>query len=75
MNAITHMPAATARAGVSSAELAVMRQAAGRLGAAPAGTAGLDLPDPFGALAAPFLPSPPGARATWKKEGSHRCYP
>jgi hypothetical protein len=77
MNVITDMPAAPTGAGVSPEELAVMRQAAARLGAIPAGTGKAGAPDLFGMLAAPFRPAPPGARARWKKEPGlgHWCHP
>jgi hypothetical protein len=69
MNVITDNPAATS-AGISPAELAVMRQAAARL--SPAGTA--SAPDPFTALTLPFTPGPPGDQELWVKQQGHSHY-
>lgn len=59
-------------AGISPAELAVMRQAAARLSPAPAASA----PDPFTGLTIPFTPGPPGRPEYWHKEQgySHYCF-
>lgn len=58
-------PAVTA--GVSPAELQVMREAAARLTGTGSATG---REDPFGVLAAPFRPAP-GARAVYSRTGGH----
>ena len=66
------VPAATG--GITAAELAVMRQAAGRLGPVPAGTG--SAADPFAALTLPFTPGPPGDQELWHRPAgaSHYCF-
>jgi hypothetical protein len=59
-------PAVTA--GVSPAELKVMREAAARLTGTGSATGA---EDPFGALAAPFRPPPAGTRAAYSRTGGH----
>jgi hypothetical protein len=58
-------------AGAGSAELAVMRQAAARVGAQAGGAGELAGDDLFGALSGPFLPLPPDERAGYQRTGGH----
>jgi hypothetical protein len=58
-------PAVTA--GVSPAELEVMRAAARLTGTGDTPDPG----DPFGVLAAPFCPAPAGARASYNRVKGH----
>jgi hypothetical protein len=62
-------------AGVSAAELEVMREAAARLCAQPGGTRDLAGDDLFGALCAPFDPLPPYEWAGYQRHpsGHHFC--
>ena len=70
MNATTDNPPATS-AGISPAELALMRHAAARLSPAPAASRTASAADPFTALTIPFTPSPPGRPEWWHKEQGH----
>ena len=75
MNVTTDNRTATS-AGISPAELALMRHAAARLSPAPAATGTASAPDPFTALTLPFTPGPPGRPEYWHKEQgySHYCF-
>ena len=69
-----HAPGTSA--GISPAELALMRHAAARISPAPAGTGNPSAPDPFAALTLPFTPGPPADQELWHKPAgsSHYCF-
>jgi hypothetical protein len=67
MKAIIESPPAVT-AGVSAAELEVMRESAARLTGTGSAAGTEDL---FGELAAPFSPAPPGGRANYHRSGGH----
>jgi hypothetical protein len=75
MNAATDDRTA-ASAGISPAELALMRHAAAQLSPAPAASGTASAPDPFTALTIPFTPGPPGRQELWHKPAgsSHYCF-
>jgi hypothetical protein len=64
------------KAGASAGELAVMRQAAARLGSRPGGSAGLAGDDLFSGLSGPFLPPAPDGFSSYQHTGGHHfCTP
>jgi hypothetical protein len=75
MNAATDDRTA-ASAGITPAELALMRHAAARLSPPPAASGTASAADPFTALTLPFTPGPPGRPEWWHKpqNQTHYCF-